>query len=172
MRRSFSIPDHLIRLLIVAVAALLGIHTPLRGVATPGETLTGRPEIVDGDSLRLSGRNLRLAGLDAPELSQECERQGRTYPCGREARRALASLVGGADISCNVKGTDRYHRALATCLRDGRDIGAELVASGHALAYGNYTTQEAKARSSRLGVWNGTIERPEDWRRRHPRVEN
>jgi endonuclease YncB( thermonuclease family) len=163
--------NHLIALIMLALASLLGVRTPLRGVAESGEILTGRPEIIDGDSLRLSGREVRLAGIDAPEIKQDCERAGRNYPCGRDARRALVTSIGNNDIICQVKGLDRYGRSLAKCTRDGRDLGAELVSRGFAIAYGDYDSEEAQARHARLGVWAGNFERPADWRRRHPRGE-
>ena len=64
---------------------------------------------------------------------------------------------------------DRYGRDLAACAVDSRDINAELVRDGSALAYGKYEAEEAQAKGARRGLWAGTFERPSDWRRRHPR---
>jgi endonuclease YncB( thermonuclease family) len=132
-------------------------------------TLTGDAVVIDGDSLRLNDRELRLAGIDAPELHQMCERNGQAYACGREARAALAGKLRQGRLSCRVTGLDRYGRDLAACAVDGRDINSELVRDGSALAYGSYEAEEVQAKSARRGLWAGTFERPSDWRRRHPR---
>ena len=132
-------------------------------------TLTGEAIAIDGDSLRLNDRELRLAGIDAPELHQMCERGGQVYACGREARTALGRKLRQGRLSCRVTGLDRYSRDLAVCTVDGRDINGELVREGAAVAYGSYQAEEAQAKSARRGVWAGSFERPSDWRRRHPR---
>jgi endonuclease YncB( thermonuclease family) len=121
--------------------------------------------VVDGDSLRLGGVDIRLAGIDAPELHQECVRSGRAYPCGEVARSALRSLVAGEALRCRVTGRDRYGRSLARC--DGRtaDIGAAMVEQGWAVAYGEYEREEASARGRSAGLWSGSFERPAEWRR-------
>ena len=33
-------------------------------------------EVVDGDGFRLGSERIRLGGIDAPELDQECKRDG------------------------------------------------------------------------------------------------
>ena len=42
--------------------------------------------IVDGDTLELGGRRVRLHGIDAPEAAQPCrDAEGAAWPCGRRA---------------------------------------------------------------------------------------
>lgn len=154
----------------LALAALwaLAVYLPrLR----PDPTLAGRAAVIDGDSLYLQGRELRLAGIDAPELHQSCERGGRPYECGRVARDVLVAKLAAGGLVCRLSGTDRYGRALAFCALGTRDLNAALVREGAALAYGRYDAEEAAARAERAGVWAGHFERPADWRRRHPRPE-
>ena len=59
----------------------------------PGGTVEGQPRLVDGDSFFLNGTEVRMVGIDAPEGRQTCERQGRSWPCGEEARKHLAGLL-------------------------------------------------------------------------------
>jgi endonuclease YncB( thermonuclease family) len=134
-------------------------------------TVTGAAAVVDGDSLRVGGTVIRLKGIDAPELQQTCEREGRSYRCGDEARRALANLVEGDGLTCTLEGKDRYDRNLARCSTSARnDIGAVMVEEGHAVAYGGgYRREETAARARRRGLWAGSFERPQDWRREHQR---
>ena len=39
--------------------------------------ITGIAEVVDGDTIKISGKRIRLAGIDAPESSQKCDKTGR-----------------------------------------------------------------------------------------------
>ncbi len=58
--------------------------------------ITGRPKIIDGDTIELQGQAIRLYGIDAPELGQACTIKERTYDCGLVARTALLDLTAGA----------------------------------------------------------------------------
>ncbi|MFC7399760.1 thermonuclease family protein [Chelatococcus sp. GCM10030263] len=153
---------------LVVFLALLGLGAVALWQRV-GETVTGTAHAIDGDSLRLAGRELRLLGIDAPELHQTCERDGRSYACGRVAQEALADFVARGSLTCHIGENDRYGRGLATCKSGEVDINATLVREGLAVAYDGYDAEEDEARAGRRGVWAGTFERPADWRRRHPR---
>ena len=73
------------------------------------------------------GERYRIHGIDAPELTQECERDGTTYPCGLEAKQALEVLVDGKETVCEPVEQDRYGRTVARCTADGLDVGEEMV---------------------------------------------
>jgi endonuclease YncB( thermonuclease family) len=157
--------------LLLTVAVLAAILLALRqfGLVAPE---TGQFRAVDGDSLRRGDIELRLHGIDAPELHQECQRaDGAAYACGREARAQLAKLVAGADLTCIVIESDRYGRQVATCSAGNTDINAEMVQSGWATAYtrhgSDYLAEEQSARSAGRGIWQGRFEQPEAWRNRH-----
>ena len=133
---------------------------------------TGTYAAIDGDSLRKDSGELRLFGIDAPELHQTCaNRMGGDYPCGREAQRALARLIKGYEIKCLVRETDRYGRGVAACRAGETDINSEMVRRGWAIAYRKhgspYGGEEAEARKARRGIWQGSFEDPERWREAH-----
>ena len=128
---------------------------------------TGVVHVLDGDTLDLGGERIRLAGMDAPEMSQTCGPPEATTPCGRLARDALIRLIAGRSVTCRVTGQDRWRRSLASCTAEGDDLGAALVARGLAVAYGRYDAEERAAKAARVGLWAGPFERPADWRRRH-----
>ena len=69
------------------VAALLAAFTPTlanaRGPAGPARA-------VDGDTLEVGGEEVRLYGIDAPELHQTCRRGDEEWSCGAIAARQLA----------------------------------------------------------------------------------
>lgn len=132
--------------------------------------VAGRARVADGDSFVLDDTRIRLLGLDAPELNQECsDAAGQPWPCGRAARDRLAALLGDSDIHCIPEDTDRFGRLLARCTSRGDDPGARMVAEGLALSSGGYWREEAEARAARKGIWAGNFERPADWRDDHPR---
>ncbi|MCD7110371.1 thermonuclease family protein [Rhizobium sp. DKSPLA3] len=136
-------------------------------LAGEGETVTGQPRVVDGDTLALGRDRIRLIGIDAPEGAQTCERDGETWACGQEARRHLARLIGTTAVLCEGRADDRYGRRLAVCAAGGEDLNARMVADGFAVAFGDYAAEEAEARANRAGLWAGTFDRPQDWRARH-----
>jgi endonuclease YncB( thermonuclease family) len=47
--------------------------------------VTGKPRIIDGDTLDVGGKPIRLHGIDAPEAKQTCTAGGKTWHCGEEA---------------------------------------------------------------------------------------
>ncbi len=157
----------------IGIAAALALLWILRAsdAELPAE-LRGRPEVVDGDSLRLGGERVRLVGIDAPEGRQSCERAGRPWPCGRVAARRLREMIAGRPVVCAVEDVDGYDRLLAVCRVAGQGAGESLnramVREGWAVAFGRrYLAEERAAEKRRAGLWSGRFERPRAWRRRH-----
>lgn len=131
--------------------------------------------VVDGDTLKVGEATVRLAGLDAPERGQPCQKaDGTLFDCGEAAARYLAALVHRRSLACDVAGRDRYGRFVGICRAEGRDLAEAMVASGWAIAVAEgrrgqarYGVAEAQARSARNGMWDGRFETPEAWRRGH-----
>jgi endonuclease YncB( thermonuclease family) len=78
--------------------------------------LTGKVAVNDGDTVTVQGERIRLRGVDAPEFNQSCTIAGRPYACGRKAREALRTLIGGRAVACSGWQRDRYGRLLAICM--------------------------------------------------------
>ncbi|MGK6315008.1 thermonuclease family protein [Neorhizobium sp. DT-125] len=120
---------------------------------------------IDGDTLSAGGERLRLQGIDAPELDQTCEDdRGRSWECGKEARRLLARLTADARTECLGRDRDRYRRLLVRCHAGTENINAVLVRRGLAIASGRYADEQVAARRERQGLWAGRFESPQDWR--------
>ncbi|MDE0210895.1 MAG: thermonuclease family protein [Boseongicola sp.] len=128
--------------------------------------------VVDGDTLRVGGKAVRLFGIDAPELRQFCKAQGKRYACGWRAREYLESLVRGKRVECHFLSDDRYGRHVSRCVIDGqRDLAYKMVLAGWALDYrrysgGYYSAPERRARVLKRGMWAGKFLAPWEWRRR------
>ena len=67
--------------------------------------------VLDGDSLRIKGNDIRLYGIDAPEYRQSCKlANGKSYLCGRDSKRFLRKLISGQAVECRQIDLDRYDR--------------------------------------------------------------
>ena len=89
--------------------------------------------VVDGDTFKLQGqtRSIRIWGLDAPE---------RDKADGPAATAALRQLISGETVRCLIHDIDRYRRFVGQCfLPDGRDIAAEMIATGRSSEYCRYS---------------------------------
>lgn len=159
--------------LVVAAAILALMVLVAARLDDPAGTdlFSGTARAADGDTLTMSGRRIRLSGMDAPELAQPCRRDDTEWYCGAAARSHLAELIRRGAITCNFKGTDRYNRTLARCRAGEDDLGERMVRDGLAVSYGDYEGAEALARAERKGLWSGTFERPQEWRRQHGRPQ-
>ncbi|HYG27397.1 MAG TPA: thermonuclease family protein [Caulobacteraceae bacterium] len=114
--------------------------------------LSGAPQVTDGDTLRLNGVRIRLAGIDAPEISTAA---------GRAAKRHLAELIAGADVGCIDTGERSYDRVVAICsLAGGEDMAGRMVADGWAMeaprfSGGRYAELQRQAEGRALGMHGG-----------------
>ena len=103
-------------------------------------------QVRDADTIVVSGTPVRLNGVDAPELGTRA---------GRDARRWMVNYLSGRSIECDLNGERTHDRWVGVCYADGEDIGAALIAAGHALdcrrySDGRYAHLETPAARSRL----------------------
>ncbi len=152
----------------------LAITLCLLTVPVLAQSLAGRADVIDGDTLAIQGEptRIRLYGVDAPEGKQTCDdATGRPYLCGSRSADALASLIGrNGRVTCREEDRDRYGRVVAVCLSNGRDINTEMIRQGWAVEYkqysdGRYSEEEDEAHRAKRGLWAGTFAKPWEWRR-------
>ncbi|WP_193336464.1 thermonuclease family protein [Devosia beringensis] len=155
---------------ILAIVVLAGVALLANWLDTPLPPVAGSGRVSDGDSFHLGDDRVRLLGLDAPELAQDCAgADGARWPCGRVARDRLARLLASGSIDCRPEERDRYDRLLARCTVDDIDLGATMVAEGLAVSAGDYWNEQNAAPSAGRGIWAGGFDMPADWRIDHPR---
>ncbi|MGH6815932.1 MAG: thermonuclease family protein [Hyphomicrobiaceae bacterium] len=137
---------------------------------TGGPKIEGEATVLSGDMFRLAETVIRLAGIEAPEREQRCTRPGtKRWRCGDAAAEALTRMVKAKIATCVGEGRDDAGRTLATCTVNGTaNIAADLVRDGHVFAAGGaasrYAVLEKDAKTMKLGVWRGEVERPSDYR--------
>ena len=130
--------------------------------------LTGAVRLADGDSLELGPERIRIEGIDAPELHQNCGPANAEWPCGRRAKEALQKIVDTGEVKCRPVDRDRYGRDVSICEVGGRDLGRAMVEQGFAVAFGTaYLTEERAARTAKRGIWAGPFDMPAEWRARN-----
>ncbi|TPN39331.1 thermonuclease family protein [Mesorhizobium sp. B2-3-3] len=127
----------------------------------------GAAVVNDGDSITLRTERIRMRGIDAPEYTQTCRKNGADYPCGTLARQSLVRLIAGRPVTCSGWQRDRYGRLLGDCMAGGTDLNRAQVEAGWAVAYGDFENEQAIARATKVGIWAGTFDRPQDWRASH-----
>lgn len=137
---------------------------------------SGKIFVIDGDSLRVGGKEVRLFGLDAPEYKQTCfDAKNNEYACGLVSSKFLRKLAAGKFGKCVYAEKDRYKRYLGKCFIDGVSINEELVKNGMAVIY-NFTESdekmdelEAQAKEQKIGIWQGPFQLPKNYRKSHRR---
>jgi micrococcal nuclease len=114
---------------------------------TSFKPFSGVAHVIDGDTIKIRGMKIRLAGINAPELDR---------PYGVKSKYEMVKIVKGKTVYVVPDGTTSYDRIVATCYVDGDvDIGAELVRRGLALDIpsftgGKYTELETKEARRRI----------------------
>lgn len=131
--------------------------------------ISGKAVAVKGDLLRVGGKLIKLASIEAPAAQHRCKRKnGRTWNCSASARLALRQLVRGKVVTCATTGENDRDHLIGQCAIGGHDIGDDLVRRGHVFAdegfFATYGSSEADARERKVGIWQGETVRPETWR--------
>jgi endonuclease YncB( thermonuclease family) len=133
--------------------------------------------VKDGDSLVVRRfdvkreSEIRLAGIDAPELAQ---------PWGIQARSALRRMVLGKSVTVEVTDRDRYNRLVARVWQGKRYVNADMARNGDAWAFSRYLPDreiragQDAARAAGRGLWRLPPDQrlpPATWRDLHPRED-
>lgn len=93
--------------------------------------IEGAAYVIDGDSIVIQKTQVRLFGVDAPEMD---------HPYGKKAKWALLALCKGQKIRAEVTDRDDHGRTVARCfLPDGRDLSAEMVKQGLAIDWPKFS---------------------------------
>lgn len=97
-------------------------------------SIEGSARIVDGDTIVVKKTQIRLFGIDAPELD---------HPFGQKAKWALVGLCKGQAVRAEILERDTHGRTVAKCfLPDGRDLSSEMVKLGLAIDWPKFSGGE------------------------------
>jgi micrococcal nuclease len=107
-------------------------------------------KVRDADTIVVDGTPVRFQGVDAPELKTRA---------GKDAKRWTVNYLRGKKVTCDLTGERSYDRYIGVCYANGQDIGAAVIAAGHALDCARYSGERyrhlekasAKSRIKRAG---------------------
>ncbi|QJB69246.1 thermonuclease family protein [Parasphingorhabdus halotolerans] len=132
--------------------------------------------VIDGDSFKIGTDEFRIYGIDAPEYRQICnDAANEPWACGKTARGGLDMLMKGKEFNCDLYVRDQFGRAVVSCADEkGLDLGAAMVTQGLAISGDNfddviYADEERLAEKAKRGIWQGSFDKPANWRAAHPR---
>ena len=121
-------------------------QAPAQPVASPQDTLRATFAlcgaglratcVIDGDTIWFQGEKIRIADINAPEVSDaRCDYE---LTLGRRATARLIALLNAGPFSLTspeARDADRYGRALRNVMRGGQSVGMVLVREGLAEAW-------------------------------------
>ncbi len=142
--------------------------------------ISGFAKVVDGDTIKINSKKIRLHGIDAPEKKQKCKKTYLTisfmsftkdYMCGELSTQKLIKKINKQKLNCNILDVDRYKRLIGECFKRNINLNSWMVSNGYAVAYRKYSkkyvSDEINAKNKKLGIWQGKFEMPWDYRRKN-----
>jgi len=142
--------------------------------------ISGFAKVVDGDTIKINSKKIRLYGIDAPEKKQKCKKTYLTisfmsftkdYMCGEVSTQKLIKKINKQKLNCNIIDVDRYKRLIGECFKRNINLNSWMVSNGYAVAYRKYSkkyvSDEINAKNNKLGIWQGKFEMPWDYRRKN-----
>ena len=88
--------------------------------------ISGFAKVVDGDTIKINSKKIRLYGIDAPEKKQKCKKIYLTisfmsftkdYMCGEVSTQKLIKKINKQKLNCNILDVDRYKRLIGECFK-------------------------------------------------------
>lgn len=126
----------------------------------------GLAEVLNGHTLIIDNEELRLFGIEAPEIHQICNELN----LGKMSKEFLEQLTRGKLVICKGRQRDKKRRLLVYCTADDTDINSVMVKSGYAFNFKWFTSQYDKeekfAKDNLLPVWKNGCENPFFYRNR------
>ena len=142
--------------------------------------ISGFAKVVDGDTIKINSKKIRLYGIDAPEKKQKCKKTYLTisfmsftkdYMCGEVSTQNLIKKINNQKLNCNIIDVDSYKRLIGECFKRNINLNSWMVSNGYAVAYRKYSkkyvSDEINAKNNKLGIWQGKFEMPWDYRRKN-----
>ena len=137
--------------------------------------IAGNAFVVDGDTIKINGANIRFSGIDAPESyyrgkEQICFKENEKVFCGRLSKDFLIKKIDNQRVTCKLEfKTDRYKRKLGECFVKDKSLSRILVRNGYAFDYPRYSKKkyaedQKYAKNHKLGLWDMKFEFPWDFR--------
>jgi len=137
----------------------------------------GKAIVVDGDTIKIKGEQIRFGGIDAPESyyrgkKQTCIEDNKKVFCGQISKEKLIEKIGNNSLNCKIeKNKDRYKRSVGECFIKEESLSIFMVRNGYAFDWpryskGKFANEQEYAKMNKLGVWNMEFEYPWTWKKK------
>jgi endonuclease YncB( thermonuclease family) len=142
----------------ISLALMLATLLACVSMAAHAQTISGRPTVLDGETLEVRGQRIKLIAVDAPD-DHVCEAtDDARWRCGPRAASALAELLEEAVVTCTPRDRDLLGRPIAACSLGAVDLSLWLIRNGLArdassAPNGKYRQAQDEAKSARRGIW-------------------
>ena len=174
----FYTKKKLIILIIISSIFFILTYNDVRSENT--NKISGFAKVVDGDTIKINSKKIRLYGIDAPEKKQKCKKTYLTisfmsftkdYMCGEVSTQKLVKKINKQKLNCNILDVDRYKRLIGECFKRNINLNSWMVSNGYAVAYTKYSkkyvSDEINAKNNKLGIWQGKFVMPWDYRQKN-----
>jgi endonuclease YncB( thermonuclease family) len=161
-------PRGLVAMLVAGLMVAAGVSLAMRphrdapppSPIAPADELVAQPAevaVVDGGTLKLGDRVVRLFGVEPPARGTPCgTRDDAGQDCAAAAANALAAMLRDLPVSCRITGMDGLGRPYAVCRPNGTELNSAVIAAGWARAdteQPGLKSAEQAARAAHRGVW-------------------
>ena len=137
--------------------------------------IKGKAIVVDGDTIKIKGEQIRFGGIDAPESyyrgkKQTCIEDNKKILCGKISKYKLIEKIGNNSINCKIeKNKDKYKRSIGECFIKEESLSVFMVRNGYAFDWpyyskGKFANHQEYAKINKLGFWNMKFEYPWEWK--------
>jgi len=137
-----------------------GATPPSRADPEVVNALPDEVAVVDGATLKLGDRVVRLQNVQTPPRGQFCpSSNGARADCGEAATNLLARLVKDSPVQCRLTVHDAWGRPFGICNAHGTQLKAAVFEAGLARAdHSDAAVPREKdgARSAGRGAWSST----------------
>ena len=172
----FYTKKKLIILIIISIIFFILTYVDVRSENI--NKITGFAKVIDGDTIKINSKKIRLYGIDAPEKKQKCKKTYLTisfmsftkdYMCGEVSTEKLIKKINKQKLNCNILDVDRYKRLIGECFMRNINLNSWMVSNGYAVAYRKYSkkyvSEEILAKQEKKGMWQGKFQMPWDYRK-------
>ncbi len=140
--------------------------------------ISGKPIIIDGDTIRIKNKKIRFSGIDAPEShffgkKQTCILNNVDIFCGKLSTDKLVEKIGKEVINCKIENIkDQFNRLVGECFLKNESLSVFMVKNGYAFDYpkysnGKFSEYQKYAKNLSLGLWKMQFEYPWIWRKKN-----
>ena len=166
------------KLILISFFFLLLNINPSLSTDLSYSLIIGKPQVTDGDTIKINNKKIRFGGIDAPESfffgkKQLCVLKNVEILCGKLSKEKLIEKIGNQVVNCKIeKNKDQYSRLIGECFIQNESLSVFMVKNGYAFDYpkysnGKFREHQILAKKLSLGLWQMQFEYPWIWRKKN-----